>query len=65
MIKGFLTYEEASQLLNMSLSTLYSKVSRKEIPHIRINQRCIRFDQEELIEWINRHRVPVKNCDAA
>lgn len=56
-----LTYSQVAELLNMPLSTLYSKVCRKEIPHLRMSGRSVLFDQDELLEWLNKKRVPVKD----
>jgi excisionase family DNA binding protein len=33
---ALLTYAEAAKLLHVQVSTLYSKVSRREIPHLRL-----------------------------
>lgn len=54
-----LNYDEASQFTGISKNTLYAKVSRKEIPHIRLGGRLVRFSRSELEAWINQHRVPV------
>ena len=54
-----LDYPGAAELLGLALPTLYSKVCRKEIPHIRLSGRMVRFDRDELIAWLNEHRVPV------
>ena len=59
-----LTYNEAAQILGMPLPTLYSKVCRKEIPHVRINKRCVRFEQDKLEQWISERRVePQKQAE--
>ncbi|MCC6157445.1 MAG: helix-turn-helix domain-containing protein [Deltaproteobacteria bacterium] len=54
-----LTYSEACAILKMKLPTLYSKVSRREIPHVRLSGRDVRFDADELARWIDDRRVRV------
>lgn len=56
----YLTYEQAAEYLGLKLSTLYSKISRKEIPHYRLSGRCVRFNRRELIEWMESHHVDVE-----
>lgn len=51
-----LNVEEASKLLNLSVATIYSKVSRKEIPVNKKGKR-IYFYSHELMEWIKSGRV--------
>ena len=46
-----MTVDEVAALLGFHRVTVYDKVSRGEIPHIRIG-RTIRFDRERLNEWI-------------
>ena len=53
---SLLTYSELSVRLNIKRATLYSLVSRNEIPHIRITQRVVRFDPEVIDEWVHRSR---------
>ena len=50
-------YKQAAEVLGLTVSTLYSKVCRKEIPHYRFSGRCVRFDLDELEKWIDEHRV--------
>lgn len=48
-----LTYKDLSQMLNIPMGSLYSMVSRKEIPFIRLTNRTIRFKEEEILKWID------------
>ncbi len=50
--KHMLTYQEAAEFLSMRLATLYSKVSRHEIPHVRLSGRMVRFDPDALAEFL-------------
>ena len=55
----FLTYQQTSKLLEIPLATLYSKTCRKEIPHIRLGPRSVRFEYSEIMTWIKERRVAV------
>jgi len=46
-----LSISEASKLLHLSISTIYTKVCRREIPASKQGKRLY-FDKQELIDWI-------------
>lgn len=52
-----LTYEQASALLNIPRGTLASMVSRRQIPHVRLGARTVRFHESELLDWLAERRV--------
>lgn len=54
-IKTLLTIDEASKFLSLSKTTLYSKVSRREIPFMKRSKRLY-FSQEELISYVKEGR---------
>ena len=54
--EGLLTVSQASELLNLAISTLYSKVSRNEIPVCKRGNRLY-FDRAEILEWVRSGRV--------
>ena len=47
----FLTIQEAAQFLNLTVPTLYSKVSRRELPVMKRGKRLY-FSNAELIDYI-------------
>ena len=51
-----LNIQEASKLLNLSVSTIYSKVCKGEIPVNKQGKR-IYFYRHELMKWIKSGRV--------
>ncbi len=51
-----LNIQEASKLLDLSVSTIYSKVCKREIPVNKQGKR-IYFYRHELIKWIKSGRV--------
>ena len=51
-----LNIQEVSKLLNLSVSTIYSKVCKREIPFNKQGKR-IYFYRHELMKWIKSGRV--------
>ncbi|SCY76060.1 transcriptional regulator, AlpA family [Flavobacterium anhuiense] len=51
-----LNIDEASKLLNLSVPTIYSKVSKREIPVNKQGKRLY-FYRHELMKWIKAGRV--------
>lgn len=47
-----ITYKEVQQLTGLPIGTLYSLVSRKQIPHIRMGKRSVRFIQKDVESWM-------------
>jgi len=60
MTTRLLPYPEAAHLLGLKKSTLYALVSRKQVPHIRLGPRLVRFDESELKAWVDARRVPAQ-----
>jgi excisionase family DNA binding protein len=54
-----LGYKDAANELGLPIGTLYSLVSRRRIPHVRLGRRLVRFDQSQLVAWVAKHRVAV------
>jgi excisionase family DNA binding protein len=52
-----LTYREAAEYLNLPLGTLYSLVHHREIPHVRLGRRLVRFSRSALVQWLAEHSV--------
>lgn len=51
-----LNVSQAAELLHLSVATLYSKVSRNEIPFNKVGKKLY-FYRSELDEWIRSGRV--------
>jgi excisionase family DNA binding protein len=51
-----LTVEAAASFLSLSVPTIYSKVSRNELPFMKRGKRLY-FSQIELLEYLKRGRV--------
>lgn len=50
-----LTIQEASKLLNLSISTIYGLVSRAAIPHSKKGKRLY-FNSQDLLDWVKTGR---------
>ena len=50
-----LSIQQASALINLSVATIYSKVSRREIPYCKKGKRLY-FSGQELTDWIKSGR---------
>lgn len=53
---NLLTVDQTSKLVKLSVSTIYSKVSRKEIPAFKIGKRLY-FSKDEIIAWIKSGKI--------
>ena len=56
-VERLLSYKQASRKLGIPLGTLYCMVSKKEIGHIRLGKRLVRFSEIALDEFIAQHSV--------
>ena len=55
--QGFLDVQAIARYLGIRLSTVYSLVEEKKVPHYRIG-RQIRFRRSEVDEWMEGQREP-------
>ena len=54
--KQFLSPQELSAYVGLSLNTIYAWVSQRKIPHIKIS-RLVKFNISEINEWMKSMRV--------
>jgi excisionase family DNA binding protein len=54
-----LTYPEAACLLGVKIGTVYSLVSQRRIPHVRLSGRLVRFERRALEAYIAARRVDI------
>lgn len=52
---NFLTIKEAAVLLNLAVPTLYTKVNRGEIPHMKTGKKLM-FSRAELMDFVRSGR---------
>ena len=60
MADSKMNYEEAGRFLGLKTGTLHAYVSRRQIPHLRIGPRLVRFDRHELEAWLDSKRVTAR-----
>jgi excisionase family DNA binding protein len=57
--QGNITYfnvKEVADFLGYAEQTVYQKVFKREIPHIKIKRR-LRFEKSKIISWMQQHEV--------
>lgn len=57
MEDDIITYEQAARILGIKVNTLYSLVSLRKVPHLRLGPRLVRFSRTALSEWLAAHAV--------
>lgn len=55
-----LTYKQTAEVLGLPLGTLYSMVSKGQIPHFRMGGRLVRFSKDEIEKWLFAKHVNTK-----
>ncbi len=58
--RPLLDYRAAARLLGVPRGTLYAWVSEGRIPHIRFSKRMVRFDPDEIEDWVDARRVAAR-----
>lgn len=53
-------YREAASYLGLAVGTLRCLVSRRQVPHVRLSTRIVRFDLAELDATIAARRVATR-----
>jgi excisionase family DNA binding protein len=56
-----LDYAGAAELTGLARGTLRSMVARRQIPHIRLGARLVRFQRNALEQWLRQRLVPSQN----
>ena len=54
--KRFLDVKEVSNEYGLAVSTLYTMVSQRRVPFVKMGRRT-KFDRKELDSWIAQHSV--------
>lgn len=56
----YLNIQELADMLQMSVSHIYTLTSTKKIPHIKLLNKKILFDKDEIRNWLKSKSVSVK-----
>lgn len=59
MVEKVLSYKEAAAAVGVTVRTLSKAVKQREIAHIRIGKRTVRFRQCDIEDYLERNAVPV------
>ncbi|KAA6330959.1 hypothetical protein EZS27_020387 [termite gut metagenome] len=57
IIKNILSFDEASEFLNLSKSYLYKLTSSGQIPHYKPQGKMLYFEKSELENWLRQNPV--------
>ena len=55
--KAVLSCSEAARYMNISKSTLYKMMMRRQVPYSKPNGKVAFFDREELEKWLMGNRI--------
>jgi excisionase family DNA binding protein len=59
--RRFLDVKEAAEYLGLAKSTLYTMVSHRRVPFVKMGRRT-KFDRKELDRWVHSHSVkPIRS----
>jgi excisionase family DNA binding protein len=53
----YLSLKEAAEFLRLTPRTLRERTQRRQIPFIQEGGKLLRFDREDLIAWMTKHKV--------
>jgi len=53
-----MSYEEAAAYLGLLKGTLYALVHKRQVPHVRLGPRFVRFRRSDLDRWLLDRSVP-------
>jgi excisionase family DNA binding protein len=55
-MEELLTVEDVSKILKISISSLYRLVHLRQIPFIKVTNRCLRFSNSAIEKWIEEKK---------
>lgn len=61
MKRRYLSIKEASEYTGLSPNTLYKWTEDEKFPHIDVGPKLVKFDKEEIDQWMKEHKHPVKD----
>jgi excisionase family DNA binding protein len=56
-MEKLLNIDELSEILGVTIATIYSWTSRNKIPHIKLSKRLLKFMEKEIMDWIAEKSV--------
>ncbi|MBL8028358.1 MAG: helix-turn-helix domain-containing protein [Fibrobacteres bacterium] len=61
----YLTVDEVSQYIGLSVGTIYNKVSSGDIPFHKFGAKIIRFKKDEIDEWLSSQESKMRQQKAS
>lgn len=56
MVAKYLTSDEVSEWLSIEKTYLYRLINERQFPTIRLGSRTLRFDETEVIKWLEKRK---------
>ena len=56
-MNAYLTVEDMAGIFGVSAKTIYRWAEERRVPHLKINNKIIRFDQGDVEEWATQQRI--------
>lgn len=64
-MEKLLTKEDVLEMLGIKESTLYCWVYRKKIPYIKLGKRCLRFRENDILQWLTSKEVHPRTAETS
>jgi excisionase family DNA binding protein len=59
MDRPLLTVDELAEFLSTTPQSIRHMIHRRQIPFIRLGERRVRFDPDQIAAWVDEQRVDV------
>lgn len=53
-MQKLMNVSEVAEYLGVEKSTIYSWTFKKFIPHLKISEKCIKFDVDQIQKWLSK-----------
>ena len=55
-MSDLMTAKQVAALLNVRPQAVYQWAKNGILPSIRISEKCLRFDREQITKWLDEHK---------
>jgi len=59
VVSDYMNIQELAEMLQMSVSHIYTLTSTKKIPHIKLLNKKLLFDKSEIRNWLKSKSVSI------
>ena len=56
--------KQLATFMGVPIGTVYSMVCKRQIPHLRLSKRLVRFSRAEIEKWMRERRVSIQATEA-